>query len=114
MANVGDEPEQEFILVEGLEKIKDETSELTDAQKEEEKKIVGLLNTEYQGQKDEQTNKSIMRLRQQFVHVHGTLGGERAVDAVMAMKGAQMAQHGMTVCVLNLNFLKVCCGCFSF
>ncbi|KAK7089497.1 uncharacterized protein [Littorina saxatilis] len=106
MANVGDEPEQEFILVEGLEKIKDETSELTDAQKEEEKKIVGLLNTEYQGQKDEQTNKSIMRLRQQFVHVHGTLGGERAVDAVMATKGAQMAQHGMTVCVLNLNFLK--------
>lgn len=95
-------------FVPGLEKITDEKSELTQKQKEEEEKILKALHAEYVAQKNVQTNKSILRLRSQFVHVHGTLGGEISVDAVIAMKGAQMAEHGMTVYVLNLNFLKVC------
>lgn len=104
--NVPDGQTEQFIP--GLEKIKDERSELTPKQKEEQEKIIKLLRGEYGVQKDEQTNKSILRLRSQFVHVHGTLGGERAVDAVIAMKGAEMAEHGLTVYILNLNFLKVC------
>lgn len=92
----------------GLEKIKNEHSELTPKQKEEAEKIIKALKEEYAVQKDEQTNKSILRLRSQFVHVHGTLGGERTVDSVIAMKGGQMAEHDLTVVILNLNFLKVC------
>lgn len=93
-------------FIKGLEKIKDESSPLTSEQQKEQEKIIKLLSDEYNTQKNEQSNKSILRKRNRFVHLHGTLGGERTVDAVIAMKGKEMAENGMQVAVLNLNFLK--------
>ncbi|KAL8598694.1 hypothetical protein ACOMHN_033258 [Nucella lapillus] len=97
-------PTEEFIPE--MEKIKNEESPLTDRQQEEQRRIVRFLGREYAVQNKVEGNKKVLRLREQFLHVHGTLGGERKVDAVTVLKAVQMLEQGMRVCVLNLNFLK--------
>lgn len=105
-ADISREPQPTEEFIPEMEKIKDETSPLTLRQQAEEERIVRYLAHEYRRQVDVEANKKVLRLREQFLHVHGTLGAERVVDAVVVMKAVQMLEQGMKVCVLNLNFLK--------
>ncbi|XP_076468120.1 uncharacterized protein LOC143298955 [Babylonia areolata] len=105
--SVSSDDEEEFEdFLPGLEKLIDETSPLTLEQIEEQEKIIRALERQYERQQKVEANKKVIREREQFLHVHGTLGAERVIDAVMLMKAVQMLHQDMRVCVLNLNFLK--------